>query len=306
MKHIPVEERSKLKISAIVPVFDEERTVKKVVDQLLNHPQISEVVCVNDASTDASQDILESYGKKITLVNLPYNHGKGYALAAGIKKAKGAVVLFIDADLTRFYKRHLDVLIKTMQSNNCRAVLGYPVPSKYNLFAKSPLSKNVTGERAYYKADLLPHLIHMARTKFGVEMFLNNLFLKEETKQVPLRSLSHLWKHEKHTPKKAIKGYIRMGSEVAQEIGRKELREHSVLAQVVFRIRTYYVQAVAKSTYTIFSIALIISFLFVSVILLANVLSLNALQAYAITSNFAKFSEGLITPSKITPSSNSR
>jgi len=46
-------------ISAIVPVYNEDKTVAKVVETLLNNPLINEVICVNDGSTDKSLTILK-------------------------------------------------------------------------------------------------------------------------------------------------------------------------------------------------------------------------------------------------------
>ena len=68
-------------VSAIVPVFNEEKTVKVVVETLLASKLISEVICVNDGSTDKGLEILKSFGRKIKLIDLKRNHGKGFALS---------------------------------------------------------------------------------------------------------------------------------------------------------------------------------------------------------------------------------
>jgi len=64
-----------------VPVFDEETTVKNVVEVLLANNQIDEVICVNDGASDNSLAILETFGEHITLIDLKQNQGKGYTLA---------------------------------------------------------------------------------------------------------------------------------------------------------------------------------------------------------------------------------
>ena len=81
------EEYTKPYISAIVPIFNEEKTVSNVVEVLLENPQIDEVICVNDGSTDQSLVVLKEFEKEIQLIDLKENHGKGYALAEGLKKA---------------------------------------------------------------------------------------------------------------------------------------------------------------------------------------------------------------------------
>src|SRR5690348_3913601 len=133
MKKVP-------KITAIVPVYDEEKTVAKVVKTLLLHPKISEVICVDDGSEDKSFSLLKDFGKQINLISLKKNHGKGFTLAQGISHARGDIVIFVDADLIGLKKRHIDILIYPIIGYRSKAVLGYPVPNKYNFFAKSPLS----------------------------------------------------------------------------------------------------------------------------------------------------------------------
>ncbi len=68
----------------------------------------------------------------------------------------------------------------------------------------------------YYRAKsilqsrlLIPHIEEMAETRFGVEVFLNGLFSKKETKKVPLPGLVGLFKYEKESPQDAFSSYIK-------------------------------------------------------------------------------------------------
>jgi len=205
-------------VSAIVPVFNEEKTVAKVVKTLVKSSLVNEVICINDGSKDKSPAILKKFGDKITLIDLKKNQGKGSALAEGIKKAKSEIIAFIDADLTTLSDNHIKTLLEPILDGKVRAVLGYPSNRRYmpNVFS------NLTGERAYYKKDLAPHLAKMAKTRFGVEIFLNGLFEKDETKKVPLKQLKGLYKHEKRNSVNAFREYLNEAVEIAQEIGRRE------------------------------------------------------------------------------------
>ena len=198
------------RISAIVPVFNEEKTVCGVVQTLLQSNLIDEVICVNDSSTDGSLAILQTLADRIELVDLQNNGGKGHALAVGIKRASGEIVAFFDADLTNLSSDYIRMLLAPILRGSARAVLGYPMVA--------PL----TGERAYYRADLLAHLDRMSETRFGVEMFLNSLFDSEEVATIRLKGLRALLKHEKHGAVKAVQEYLGAGIEIAQEIARRE------------------------------------------------------------------------------------
>jgi len=217
-------------ISAIVPAFNEEKTVTGVVEVLLNNPLINEVICVNDGSTDKTLTVLESFKDKIQLINFSKNKGKSYALVEGIKKAKGEIITFFDADLTNLSDNHIKTLVDPILESKFKVVLGYPS----NGWLPNPFS-DLTGERAYFKKDLVPYLDRMAKTKFGVEIFLNDLFAKNETKKVPLKQLRGLYKYEKHNSTNAIKEYLGEVVEIAQEIGKKEgllPKDYQIIAQI--------------------------------------------------------------------------
>jgi microsomal dipeptidase-like Zn-dependent dipeptidase len=62
----------------------------------------------------------------------------------------------------------------------------------------------------------------MRGTRFGVEVFLNGLFSKKETRKIPLYGLSAPYKYEKN-PQTALNEYIKEGVEIARIIGRKRV-----------------------------------------------------------------------------------
>ena len=206
-------------VSVIVPVYNEEKTISKVVSTLLKNNLIDEVICINDGSTDTSMDVLNRFKEKIEIIDLQKNHGKGFALSVGIKKAKGEIVAFIDADLTNLSDDHIRELLTPILDNKTRGVVGYPSSVKGSLL--NPLSI-FAGERAYYKKDLISHVEEMAETRFGVEVFLNNLFDKKEIKKVPLKKLKGLFKHEKRRPSNTITEYHGELSEIVREVLRQK------------------------------------------------------------------------------------
>ena len=206
-------------ISAIVPVFNEEKTVAGVIKALLKSPLINEVICINDGSTDKSLAILKKFKDKIQLLDFKVNKGKGFVLVAGMKRAKGELVAFFDADLTNLSDDHIKTLFKPILEGKFKAVLGYPTKGE-NL--ADIVFSSLTGERLYYKKDLVPYFEKMAKTRFGVEIFLNEIFNKKETKKIPLKNLIGLLKYEKRKPLRAFKEYLSETMEIAWEIGRRE------------------------------------------------------------------------------------
>jgi len=82
------------------------------------------------------------------------------------------------------------------------------------------ISTSLTGERAFFRNDLLPHLDKMKETKFGVEVFFNNQF--KDATEVKMPGLCGILKFEKFSFHEAIQRYIEEAVEVAQEMGRQE------------------------------------------------------------------------------------
>ena len=208
------------KISAVIPVFNEEKTVGKIVETFLKSDLIDEVVCINDGSTDKSLKILESFGRKIKLINLKQNKGKGYALAKGIESAKGDIIVFWDADFPNLSLEHIETLIRPALRGNFKAILGVPVKNRFRF--SLPTRVYLTGQRAYPKKFLLPHLDEMKKTRFGVEIFLNRLANKEETHIVSLKGLVFPYKHEKRTLTQASKEYLIEAIEMAKELSKNK------------------------------------------------------------------------------------
>lgn len=209
---------SKARVSVIVPAYNEEKTVADVISVLQKSTLIDEVICINDGSSDNTREILKQFEKNIVIIDLKKNQGKGNALAQGIKKAKGDIVVFLDADLISLSDKHIQLLIEPLLKHTHKATMGYMVGKlNFSFFTE------ITGQRAYFRKDLLPHLEEISKTRFGVEIFLNKLFSQKETKKVVLPDLTSLFKYEKQTPETALKEYIREGVEIAKAIGNMEI-----------------------------------------------------------------------------------
>lgn len=92
-------------VSAVIPVYNEEASVRPTIDELIEVFELQdidwEVIAVDDGSTDHSVEVLRSLSardSRVKIVSLRTNYGQTAAMAAGIEIASGTVIITLDAD----------------------------------------------------------------------------------------------------------------------------------------------------------------------------------------------------------------
>jgi hypothetical protein len=114
------------KLSVVVPVYNEVKTVAAVVDRLRRVDLPLEIIVVDDASTDGTAGVLgtlHSNGRIDSLITQPANRGKGAAVRAGIRAATGDIIVVQDADL-EYDPADLPKLIGPILAGKADAVFG--------------------------------------------------------------------------------------------------------------------------------------------------------------------------------------
>lgn len=172
-------------LSIIIPAFNEEKTIGKVLERLLavKFTGITkELVVVDDGSSDKTARIVKEKGKKIKnlhFIQHEKNKGKGAAVRTGIENAKGDILIIQDADL-EYDPQDIPRLIEPILKKKYKVVYGTRLRQSPVLFGK----------------DKTPLLLH----------FFGNKFLSLVTTALYGVSISDMETGYKAFSKKVLKG----------------------------------------------------------------------------------------------------
>jgi len=200
-------------LSVVVPVYNEEVRIRKTLSKLTGYldrrfPQ-SEILVVNDGSTDKTSEILEEIEDKLLRVlSNKKNHGKGYAVRQGVLAAKGNIIFFTDADMStpaqeigRFMKlmekEKVDILIGSRSVKGTKLKIRQPCYRQnmgkiFNWFVKRltglPFEDTQCGFKAFRRAAA-EALFKQAKQNgfvFDVELLLLAQRQKMQVREVPV------------------------------------------------------------------------------------------------------------------------
>jgi len=83
-------------LSIVIPAKNESKGLQKLLPVLLKHNPDTEIIVVNDGSTDDTEEICQK--ANIITISHPYSMGNGAAIKSGARAAKGSIIVFMDAD----------------------------------------------------------------------------------------------------------------------------------------------------------------------------------------------------------------
>ena len=197
--------RKIIKISAIVPALNEEKTIGGVLSILSCLPEIDEIIVVNDGSDDRTAKIVSSY-PNVVLINLKKNCGKGAAVKVGLNYSHGDIILLLDADLIGLRSEHIYQLLKPVISDKAVMSLGLFQKGRKITDLSQKINPHLSGQRAI-RRDVLEKINDLDTARFGLEIAITK---QVESQRLPivkveLYHLTHVTKEEKRG---ILKGFV--------------------------------------------------------------------------------------------------
>lgn len=181
-----------MKLSILIPVFNEAKTILKVLQKIDSTSLLDlnkEIIIINDGSTDNIKEVLavnkDKYSK---LISLPKNCGKGSAITIGLKQSTGDLVIIQDADL-EYDPAEYPKLIKPILEGDADVVYGsrfigseshrvlffwHSVGNKFltlvsNLFTNLNLTDMETGYKVFTREVVDSFKNKLKSKRFGIE-----------------------------------------------------------------------------------------------------------------------------------------
>jgi len=204
MEDISFESEKALKVCILIPTYNNARTLKRVIDSVLEHSPY--VIIVNDGSTDATSEILKDY-PNLTQIHHPKNAGKGMALRNGFKKALELgydYAITIDSDGQHF-ATDIPNFIEEIEANGEQLLIGSRNMKQEGIPGKSSFGNNFsnfwfwfeTGIRLedtqsgyrLYPLRKIPKKYFTNKFEFEIEVIVRSAWKGIPVKNIPIKIL---------------------------------------------------------------------------------------------------------------------
>ena len=184
-----------MKVTAVVPVYNEEKTIKGVLEVLSSSKDIDEILVIDDGSTDKTPDIIKRLqANKMEYIKLKRNIGKDNAIRKCAKNINSEIVMIFDSDLIGFEKHHIENMLNALVEEKAGMVIG--LRDKGNFLANiiMPYFPLTGGERAL-RTNIFKEIIKIPfHERWGLEWIMNDYLKKKKLKiaKIRLEGVDHI------------------------------------------------------------------------------------------------------------------
>ncbi len=186
-----------MKVAAIIPAYNEEKTISNVLAALKSSSSVDDIIVVSDGSEDRTVEAASAYDNVI-IIEILENRGKGGAVKAGLDRCKAEIILILDADLIGLTEDHIEALLKPVLAGETLMSIGIFEKGRATTDIAQKMAPFLSGQRAL-KRELLENISGLDLSRFGIEVALHKYVDENNirTVEIPLPDLSHVMKEEK-------------------------------------------------------------------------------------------------------------
>ncbi|GFN22643.1 MAG: glycosyltransferase family 2 protein [Thermoanaerobacteraceae bacterium] len=213
-----------MKVTAVIPAYNEAATIGSVIEVLRRVPLVDEIIVVSDGSEDATAEVARKQGARV--IELAENCGKGVAMVRGAREARGEVLIFLDADLEGLTPEHVENLLNPVLQGEAEMTIGVFARGRCLTDWAQVIAPHLSGQRAMPRALFLGAGIEDSR--FEVEVMLSTVARRRgwRVKKVPLFNMTHVMKEEKRGFARGIIARMGMYKDIAWFFWRAGLKRH--------------------------------------------------------------------------------
>lgn len=213
-----------MNVTAIIPAYNEERTIAGVVSCVKRVDKIQKVIVVSDGSTDRTAEIARECGADV--IELEENVGKGGAIKAGVSECGTEIILFLDADLLGLTEQHVLDLIQPVLENQADMTVGIFRNGRVVTDLAQKVTPYLSGQRAIRKS-IIEKLPNMDIARYGVEVALTKYLKKYSARvmEVDLPDMTHVTKEEKLGLVKGVQARLKMYWDIVKILGNNKKKE---------------------------------------------------------------------------------
>jgi glycosyltransferase involved in cell wall biosynthesis len=218
---------SKLKISLVIPTWNEAPRIGKVLDVVCTYPFFNEIIIVDDGSTDNTKEVLSPYLQKykhLKLITHTHNLGKTDAVRTGIKQADGPIVALVDGDLVGLNHENLNKMLYYVANGDYAMTIldrAGDRQSPIGIFS-SIISRILGGERAFWKSDF-EKMKFKDGDGYNLEVIMNQYYFEcnKRVRTIYCPNLFNAFQFKKHGLIGGLKRYSKMRKDILNKTGIK-------------------------------------------------------------------------------------
>lgn len=166
------------KVSCILPAYNEEPRIEKVLQAVYKHPLIDEMIVVDDGSQDRTKEVVKKF-KGVKLIAHEENRGKSQAVVTGITQSQGNIIFLLDADLVGLTPKDISDLIEPVLLE--KADISISLRGNTLWIFKQIMFDYLSGDRVFHRELVQNYLGKIQKlARFGLEVYLNKLIIKDK------------------------------------------------------------------------------------------------------------------------------